>query len=94
MKAVRSLVALLALVSAGALAAEVETRTHTVSRIKGGLIYTESEAVFAADTRTKVVKKTAAGEVEAKLADIKAGDKIELQTEKGVEGIKKIVILK
>ncbi len=73
-------------------AAEVETRTHTVSRVQGGLIYTDSDAVFRGDTNTKIVKKTATGEVDAKFTDIKQGDKVEMHFDKGKTNIKKIII--
>jgi hypothetical protein len=94
MKAIRHLAILLTLaVSAiGVRAGEPDTRTDTVSKVKDGKIYTESDKVFQPDAGTKIVKATANGEVGAKLADIKPGDTIEVQTEKGAAGIKKIVI--
>jgi len=94
MKAIRHLAILLALTvgATGAGAGEPETRTETVSKVKDGQIFTESEKVFRPDAGTKIVRKTAAGEVGAKVADIKPGDTIEVQVEKGAAGIKKIAI--
>ena len=94
MNAIRHLAILLALVfgMTGLRAGELETRTEIVSKVKNGQIFTESDKVFQLDAGTKIVKKSAADEVEAKVADIKPGAKIEIQTETGVKGIKKVVI--
>ena len=94
MNVMRCLVALFALALAMTVshAAEVEKKTYTVDRVKGMMIYTTDDLLLGADANTQVVKKTATGEIAAKLADIKQGDKIEVYAEKGMERIKKIIL--
>lgn len=96
MKAIQYLAIFFALIgtAVGVRAAELEARTETVERVKDGRIFTDSAKVFQPGDETKIVKKTATGEAEAKLADIKEGDTIEIQTEKGNADIKKIIIKK
>ncbi|AMV23922.1 hypothetical protein VT84_05970 [Gemmata sp. SH-PL17] len=96
MKAIQYLAIFFALIGtvAGVRAAELVTQTETVERVKDGRIFTDSAKVFEPNDETKIVKKTATGEAEAKLADIKEGDTIEIQTEKGSADIKKIIIIK